>query len=607
MTSLFVRPPKIDPAAYLSPSELVKSAGVQLTQPPSFWDDEITQILLRDYPFIPTDSVVVNFKQRDDASGTAAGFVTILGAPRVSIPIIIKQRNLAPLDIMIVRSQTDDNDMEQGTGDMEDNEVQPLTQANFEGAMDQSDPGAVMPDHMVRGTGWSEDGSTLRLPFRGRTVLASVMGAQPADLEKFAQCMGDGEVLAGVYGNKLVPVFEAWLQAAAPVNSITQKLASLVIDRGVATVFAEAPIEFNSAEFEAGEVALENDRFKTAAAVDFFDLMSPDKTMRRGLIWSDGTYGYAPETVVTMKTAAANDDIIREIFSKVANAAIAKGAIVSFVLDGQLTAPMKVAKLSVNGDTQAMRLELTDGMRSCPLTLTPLIKTAMFDDVTTSWVLPADAQVLQFAGYSADKPAEPAKVAAAIEARLPDRIVCVGGNQYAVEIRGDRLGDSLMDEAKTAEVLGQWLTNGDAVLQTVKQAAIADDRGNATLRFSCDIPETTANITKIAKMIEAYPAVAHGLVDELKMELGKAVKLAAAVGDPNGVDAVLGTGFLCDDNVAEFTSLAPQFQEAVGKLARLLLGIRMGFAGDETAVMVAMKSLQRVVDRLRSAVQTTIQ
>jgi hypothetical protein len=90
---------------------------------------------------------------------------------------------------------------------------------------------------------------------------------------------------------------------------------------------------------------------------------------------------------------------------------------------------------------------------------------------------------------------------------------------------------------------------------------------------------------------------------EISIPLEKAVKLAAAIGDDDGVDAVLGAGFLTEDNLAEFVGLSGQFEECVSKLARLLLAVRMGFPGDESATVVAMKALARVADRLQSATQ----
>jgi len=48
-------------------------------------------------------------------------------------------------------------------------------------------------------------------------------------------------------------------------------------------------------------------------------------------------------------------------------------------------------------------------------------------------------------------------------------------------------------------------------------------------------------------------------------------------------------------------SMSDQLEEVVGKLARLLLAIRMGFPGDESATVVAMKALQRVKERLEAA------
>ena len=93
-------------------------------------------------------------------------------------------------------------------------------------------------------------------------------------------------------------------------------------------------------------------------------------------------------------------------------------------------------------------------------------------------------------------------------------------------------------------------------------------------------------------------------IDRVGLPIEKAAKLASALSDPEGADAVLATGFLTEDNLAEFSSLSEEFQETVSKLARLLLLIRLGYPeGDESATLVAMKALQRVSESLEGLAQ----
>jgi hypothetical protein len=130
---------------------------------------------------------------------------------------------------------------------------------------------------------------------------------------------------------------------------------------------------------------------------------------------------------------------------------------------------------------------------------------------------------------------------------------------------------------------------------------MAKERGH--VRFACDLPEAAMKIAAQAAELADYPKVAAAAVKKIAIPLDKAVKLAAAIGDPEGVDAMLGAGFLTEDNLSEFAGLGDQFEDTTSKLARLLLAVRMGFPGDENATAVAMKSLQRVTEGLNSAIQ----
>src|SRR5580658_10229799 len=241
--SLYLSPPTIDPKDYLPAAEAIKTAAIRLTSPPGYWDDEIRQTLMREHPYVPSDRVMVNFTQRDDATGCAIGYISVSGSPTVSIPIIIKNRELSPLDVMIVRSPTTHSDPgqdQQGSGDMEDDRVVPLDEDTFAQAMDAGQVGDVIPQHQITGAAYTEDASALRLPFRGRTVmsslevgkrclpsLAAILGITEQQKEAFGKILGSNqEVAAGFLINNSGSVVDEWLSAPAPANSPYQKVAS---------------------------------------------------------------------------------------------------------------------------------------------------------------------------------------------------------------------------------------------------------------------------------------------------------------------------------------------------------------------------------------------
>ncbi len=597
--NLFVAAPRINPADYLSSQEVRKLAAVKLTSSPGFWDDEIVQTLLRDHPYIPPQRVVVNFKRKDDTQGAAMGYVGITGAPQISIPVIIKNRELFPMDVIIMRSKQEaaQDGAQQGSGDLTDDKVLPLNEENFNRALDVGDIGESTPEHMTRGVGYSEDGSNLRLPFRGRTVLASHMGASEKQKEELGKILSQNkEAVAGFIHNRTQDVIDSWLNAAEPKQLVQSKLASAPVARSVAILPSCFPEEKKTADFMAAEIFVTGEQAKTAVCFNAIDLTSPISGEKRYLLFEDGSYCVAPEKVAILKSEQDEQALTRVVLQKTASGALHRGSVVSFTLDGnKMTAPAKIATICVNEQQKTVDLDMLDSLsRSYKICLTPSIKTATFDEKTGVWILPLRAEVLEFTQYAEQMPMPMAKVAEFFQKQLPDQLIHSGG-QYTLILNREAFGPTQCDETKIAGVLNSWFENADELLKAAKV--------HGMIRFTSDITDKVKTAAKQADDFHDYPKVAKAAIADIVMPLDKAVKLAAAIGDPNGADSVLSAGFLNEDNLAEFVSLGDQFQETVGKLARLLLTIRMGFPGDESATVVAMKALQRVSDRLQSAVQ----
>lgn len=617
---MFIEPPQIDAWDYLPEAEARKTAGVKLTSPPSYWGDEITQTLLRDHPYIPAERVVVNFKKRDDAGGNALGFIGITGAPRASIPVIVVNRELKPLDVLVVRSDGN-QDSEESVGDLQDDRVLPLNEDTFNQTMDIGEIGTPVHPMDIKSTHWSEDGSALRLPFRGRTVVASVMGVSEVQKVAFAKLLQDKEILAGFasrgtgddqawlegYGIKtagipcptIVDIVNAWLAAPEPGDMIRSKMASAPVSRAEVLSAAEMPLEVSTRDFLAAEVCCDRGEFKTAAAFDAIDLTNPISGVGRWLIFEDGSYCRAPEKVATA-SEPDQDALCQSVMEKLATRSLQRGAVLSFVVpEGEqthLTVPAKLASLASNEANGSVLLTMADPLgRTFPVTLTRGVKVAMLDESTGAWVMPIHTEVLQLNGDIETMPLACDKVASLMRQSLPDAIIGAEG-QYSLVIGGEVFaGASQVDESKIASILDSWYSNGAELLEMVKEAGF--------VRFTSNLREVQEEVTKQASVYTDYPAVAKAVLTDVALPLDKAVKLAAAIGDPEGADALLGAGFLTEDNLAEFVGLSGQFEETIGRLARLLLAIRLGFPGDESATVVAMKSLQRVTERLRASSQ----
>jgi hypothetical protein len=223
------------------------------------------------------------------------------------------------------------------------------------------------------------------------------------------------------------------------------------------------------------------------------------------------------------------------------------------------------------------------------VTLDRRVKTAQ--NVDGSWILPMASKVFQLAGPSAEAPMASAKVAEWFDRRLPDCLTAADG-QFSLTVRGQPVG-GIVGEAAMASKLAKLISNGSELIAQAKTAG--------HVRFDSAIPATLEGLTKQAEQIMSLPGLASAAIADIRMPMDKALKLAAAIGDPEGADMVLGTGFLTEDNLSEFVALSAQLGDVVSKLARLLLAIRLGMPGDESATVVAMKALQRVRERLETA------
>lgn len=596
-STLFARPPHIDPAEFLPADVAQKTADIRLNSPPEGWADEILQSVIRDHPYLPPDQLVLNFQRQDPALGYGVGYVSILSAPRVSLPVIINNRGLKPIDIMIVRH----DDQEGGEDD-----IQPLSEDSFAQVVDAGTPGETVPQNLNRNTSWTEDGSILHVPFRGRTVVASVMGAHEAQKEAFAQIIAGNRDIAAGFALHNQDLAEAWLNAPEPQSTIQQKLAAAELPRAEVKVATGLPEERNTKDFLAAYVYCGTGQAKVATVFSATSLIKPGP-VRDFLLFEDGTYCQAPEKVAVALEAVSEDDMTSAILAKVAASGMRVGDTVSFLIDDIFTEPAKVASLTVLEKQATIRMELVDGIGSrFPVFMSQAIKTAVCDEKTGQWILPMSAKVLKLAHYAPaiEQPMSLDQVARAMTNAAPYQIV-KSGSLITLSRGGEaQLGLDQVPEQKAAEILRHWFTNGDVLLSMIKTSA-EQHGGTGMLRFDCNLPMITEECSKAAQVYLAFPDVAKGLIEQISMPLAKAAKLAAALSDQQGADAVLGLGFLNEDNMAELLGSSDQFRDSVNRLARLLLYIRMGLPeGDEAATMVAMKSLQRVADKLTATLNS---
>jgi len=584
--------PRLDPAEFASVIPGLKTAGVRLTSPPAYWDDEIMQLLIREHPYIPSDRALINFTRKDDASGMATGYISIVGASHLSIPIVIRNWELSPLDILIVQNKDPSADSKSQSTSMDNNEVMPLNEDTFRHALDVSSIGDPVPSSQQIQSGYSEDGSSLRLPYRGRTVLASVLGTTEKQKEKLASLLQNRDVLMGFAHNQTGGVVDEWLASPEPKKTAAAQIlhASIELPKGM---FLELPANieaFKTDSILAAEIFVDGNTTKTAVSVEAVDLFRKEKG--RWLIFDDGSYARAPIEATGFKMAEKEEDAaVAAMKVATATPALRNGQTLMFCTDGIFTAPCKLARVAVHEDQNYVELTMTDDFGAeHRIALDGRLKTAIHDDARDVWLLPMTTQVIALGTHQDLLPMTPDKVASQMARLVPDQLVNSAG-QWSLIVSGEPFS-SFVDREKMAEVLGSYISNPEEIM---KKAEV-----DGSVRFRAGMEDTIEQITKQASRLKDLPTFFVDVMRDIVLPLDKAVKLAAAIGDPSGVDAVLGAGFLTEDNVAEFVGLADQFETVVGRLCRLLLAIRLGFPGDESATVVAMKALSRVAERLRS-------
>ena len=92
---LFIQPPQFEKVAY-------KRVGDN----PSDWTADVMESFYNQFPFFVNSKIAINFTQRDDSRGYAIGQITVEEGPGLTIPIIIKDRELYPFDVAIANGNT---------------------------------------------------------------------------------------------------------------------------------------------------------------------------------------------------------------------------------------------------------------------------------------------------------------------------------------------------------------------------------------------------------------------------------------------------------------------------------------------------------------------
>lgn len=584
---LFVSPPKISVDEYEPFVGRVKVAGIRLSSSPSQWSDEILQLAIKEHPYLPYNRMVVNFRRKDDTAGYAVGSISFVDFPNVEIPFVVKKNELSPIDVFIIKSGASAGD----------DTVYPLTPSLFAAHTEHVALGEPVADKDVKGVGYTEDGFNLRLPFRGRTVVASAaafssIGASTAKKAEFERLLRDPQIVAGFMVNKSGSVVDAWLQAKEPVGHRV-KIASLAPKP--AYVVVGAPKDVSISDMFVGRILDDDGRVRVAMKLDTIDLARPGRTPSPIIVYDDGSFTMLQDGhqgKVASVGEVTERSVIDSIVAKISSSTLRRGSNVSFFVDGICTAPVKIASICVHEHEKVVELEAHDYMqRQCRILLDRRVKTAAC--MADAWVIPMHCVTFVLGDFVAP-PMRVEKVAEWFEKHAPDR-ASVSNGQYSVTVRGRPLASNVRRQ-KVAELLRPWISNTEELLEAV------DRHGD--VRFVSSVVELEKHAHQIASNMARLPELAKRIVASFGMPLESAMKLASNIADPDSVDAVLSLGFLSEENLSEFLDLAPRLDEVIQKLSKLLLAIRLGMPGDEVSVSLALRALLKVKEQLEIAMSS---
>ena len=87
---------------FIQPVEFEKVAYKQVSEDPSDWVGNIMESFYNQFPYFANAEVSVNLSQKDEAKGYALGQIQVSEGPGLTVPVVIRARELYPFDVAIM-------------------------------------------------------------------------------------------------------------------------------------------------------------------------------------------------------------------------------------------------------------------------------------------------------------------------------------------------------------------------------------------------------------------------------------------------------------------------------------------------------------------------
>lgn len=638
---------------------LAKVAMRYLTLPnkAAEWSTEIQNALLKEFSFLADHSLAVSFTSKDENTGHALGHVVV--DKKLSIPVFIEKRKLAPLDTFVYK-----------------NEPHRLTERRlrkilfrpelFEGLISPDEEKSLAQDepiHQQTQASFNEGRSVHGSAREFNPVLGLLLStADRDDLTRFAERVREPELAAKIATSPMLPWIQEILKLELPENHDFLKAAASQLPVHVAQILMEGPGRYTlKLASDVGyapyviQVGAEGLRNALASLVDdpqeilaklahassvtltASSRLTPTAHVAEGFGQAvDCGYGYygvrtlsGEEKVGWVYPQVYNFDLSpigQQLFigedatavqEKIAGVAIPEeaapapfagdeirqgktGSLV-FQTEGYGVAlrPFTIESIEQDAGTPILHVKLATGE---PLHLhvsSIVTNIEPLRDMPGGYVIPAAAKFAEMKGATQLVGNANELTKAAIETAFADTAVNVRSVGGYFQIRGRPVEG--LDELPISEL------NKDAAAYALAVLGLPGDEAVELVTKLAAANEGSATILDVTRptpleqryQVKESVAVFQKLavVQSLRKDT---LKLASTIEDPEILDRVLGLNFLNPRNIGILVDHIKDLEKTSSRLSELLIASRYGAKTDidEDAIVTAREAIDDVVEGL---------
>ena len=600
-------------------AEMEKNATYEMPQDVNLWDEEVLKHLNEEFPDLVEENIEVVFKKTDAKKGYGYGFIALGEKGKIKIPIIIKEYQMSPLDVMLYEGKSFPLTTET---------VKEIVQSTAIGktVAKPEEPFAYVGPNITERV-YPGLYSVFRPGLGGRVSaykyasVLSEISKDPDQVEGLRERLKSDPTLVAAWANSeckevlkkaasgevAVPCDPRGEYNKANADEVKPGQAHPLVDAFIKRVEGDKPsgpvvrpgiydVEGQSGHNYRGFVfpqVFDFDMQKQDVMVFVGAMREPDE---KGNTYDKGTFSAVQQTIVGKPTSDTSPG--KYSGDGCYLSAGDKGVFFIRKGEGPAIAFMPVKVTSVTKMNERRETDFNKNNQTIKVTRDFVVKKYnVIDSLGRSYILvispsainvqrvgnmvmmPGDTSFVNFGTLInlRKDAAQVTKVAALKTATMRH----LGGQSFSID-------------ASWAE---DWAREGD--LQSRLQPYLESFYTKESL-------EKCFSECRKSSRLSIHDRAAAPVVEQAKVACKDAhrfardlTKEAAALKDPGLVDTVLSLQFINKDNVNKFIAFIPQFEQAASHLADLLVASRLGLPLQEYPVKTAMENLMEVLSGLR--------